>query len=160
MTDTFAADGQRIRLFESGGIFQYLVDEYDQGQHKISFPRGTREYYEMINWTYFQNAGLGPMQGQANHFVRYAPEKIEYGMKRYVNETRRLYSVLEHKLEGREYLLGTYGIADIKVFGWARYLPRTGVPLEEFPNVKAWVERIEARPAVQRGIATATPSEN
>ena len=87
MTDTFS-DGKTIRLFESGGIFQYLVDEYDK-DYKISFPKGTREYYQMTNWVFFQNAGLGPMQGQANHFVRYAPEKIEYGMNRYVNETRR-----------------------------------------------------------------------
>ena len=65
--------------------------------------------------------------------------------------------MLEKQLEGREFLLGTYGIADIKAYGWARYLPRTGVPLEEFPNVKAWVERIEARPAVKAGIAAATP---
>ncbi|KAH0833732.1 hypothetical protein FOPE_03502 [Fonsecaea pedrosoi] len=70
MTDTFRGDGQRIRLFEAGGILQYLVDEYDADGHKISFPRGTREYYEMVNWTFWQNAGLGPMQGQANHFVR------------------------------------------------------------------------------------------
>ena len=80
-----------------------------------------------------------------------------YGIERYVAETRRLYGILEKRLEGRGYLLDTYGIVDIKVFGWSRFLTRVGIALEEFPNVKAWYERIDARPAVQAGIATATP---
>lgn len=79
---------------------------------------------------------------------------------RYVAETRLLYAVLEKQLEGRELLQGTYGIVDIKIFGWTRFLERVGIPLEEFPNVKAWYERINARPVVQAGIATATPPAN
>ena len=82
-----------------------------------------------------------------------------YALDRYVNESKRLYNILETRLQGREYLLDTYGIADIKAFGWARALHRINISIDEFPNVKAWVERIEARPAVQAGIATATPKE-
>ena len=114
------------------------------------------------------------MQGQAGHF-NFASEKMyahpptspspiltnrprsPYAINRYTNETKRLYGVLETQLEGKEYLLGTYGIADIKTFGWVRAAPRVKIPLDEFPRVKAWVERIEARPAVQAGIAIATP---
>lgn len=80
-----------------------------------------------------------------------------YAINRYLNESKRLYGVLDKRLQGREYILDTYGIADIKIFGWARIAPRTGFSLDEFPNVKAWVERIEARPAVKAGIATSTP---
>ena len=80
-----------------------------------------------------------------------------YAINRYLNESKRLYGVLEERLKGREYILGSYGIADIKAFGWVRAAPRLGLELDEFPRVKAWVERIEARPAVQAGIAAATP---
>ena len=105
MTDTFD-DGKPIRLFESSAIMQYLVSTYDK-DFKISFPPGTRDYYEMLGWLAFMNAGVGPMQGQSNHFTRYAPEKIQYGINRYQNETRRLYGVLEKHLKdsGNEYLV-------------------------------------------------------
>lgn len=83
LTDVFD-DGKVIRVFESGSIMQYLVQRYDK-DHRLSFPPGSREHVEMINWLFFQNAGQGPMQGQSNHFTRYAPEKIEYGINRYVN---------------------------------------------------------------------------
>lgn len=114
LTDTFS-DGKSINLFESGSIQQYLVDQYDT-EHKISYPRGTREYFEVNNWLFFLNAGVGPMQGQANHFFRYAPEQIQYGIDRYQNETRRLYKVLDTHLATtkQEYLVGNKcTIADI-----------------------------------------------
>ena len=109
------------------------------------------------------------MQGQAGHF-NFASEKMyahpptspspiltnrprsPYAINRYTNETKRLYGVLETQLEGKEYLLGTYGIADIKAWAWVRMAPRVGLELDAYPNVKAWVERIDARPAVQRGL--------
>ncbi|KAH8595603.1 putative disulfide bond reductase yfcG [Bisporella sp. PMI_857] len=152
LTDTFS-DGQIIRLFESGSIQQYLVDQYDT-EHKISYPRGTREYYEVNNWLFFLNAGVGPMQGQANHFGRYAPEHIEYGVKRYTNETRRLYSVLNTHLEKSTsgYLVGDRcTIADIAHWGWITAAFWAGVDIEEFPALKAWEERMLARPAVEKG---------
>jgi glutathione S-transferase len=96
LTDKFT-DGSSIRLFEGGSILQYLAEQYDK-DHKISFPQGSRESYEMNNWLFFQHGGLGPMQGQANHFYRYAPEKIKYGIDRYINESRRLYRVIDTHL--------------------------------------------------------------
>lgn len=107
LTDTFS-DGKTINLFESGSIMQYLAEQYDK-DYKISYPKGTREWYEMNNWLFFQNAGVGPMQGQANHFSRYAPEIIQYGVNRYQNETRRLYGVIDKHLSSNnfEYLTGS-----------------------------------------------------
>jgi len=152
LTDTFE-DGKKIRLFESGSIMQYLVDRYDK-DHKISYPSGTREYYEVNNWLHWQMGGLGPMQGQANHFGRYAPEKIEYGINRYRNETRRLYKVLDTQLEKSVsgYLVGDRcTIADIACWGWAAMAKTAGVEIDEFPALKAWVSRMLERPGVQRG---------
>ncbi|KAL1965403.1 hypothetical protein VTN77DRAFT_5840 [Rasamsonia byssochlamydoides] len=152
ITDTFE-DGRQIRLFESGSILQYLVDQYDK-DYKISYPRGTREYYEMNNWLFFQNAGVGPMQGQANHFNRYAPERIEYGINRYVNETRRLYGVLDKHLATSKsgYLVGDHvSIADIAHWGWIAHAGWAGVDIDEFPHLKAWEERMLSRPGVERG---------
>jgi len=152
ITDKFT-DGETIRLFESGSIQQYLVERYDT-EHKISYPKGTREYYETNNWLFFLNAGVGPMQGQANHFSRYAPERIEYGVNRYVNETRRLYSVLNTQLEKSTsgYLVGDKcTIADIAHWGWVTSAFWSGVEIDEFPALKAWDERMEKRPGVEKG---------
>lgn len=159
LTDSFG-EGQ-IRLFEAGSILTYLIKEYDQ-EHKISYPEGTKEFYEVNNWTYFQNAGLGPMQGQANHFVRYAPEKIEYGMKRYVNETRRLYGVLEKHLKDAKssYIVGEkITIADITTIGWVLWAGWAGVEIEEFPTLKTWRDRMMQNPAVKKGNDVPEPSE-
>ncbi|KAJ4993774.1 Disulfide-bond oxidoreductase YfcG 2 [Stagonosporopsis vannaccii] len=152
LTDKFS-DGQTINLFESGSIMQYLVERYDT-DNKISYPKGSREWYETNNWLFFQNAGLGPMQGQANHFNRYAPERIEYGINRYVNETRRLYSVLDEHLgsDKRPYLVGDKcTIADIAHWGWVASAGWAGVEIEDFPNLKAWEERMAERSGVEKG---------
>jgi len=158
LTDTFS-DGKQINLFESGGIQQYLVDEYDK-DYKISYPKGTREYYEMVNWLFFLNAGVGPMQGQANHFVRYAPEHIAYGVKRYTNETRRLYGVLNTQLEKSSsgYLVGDKcTIADIAHWGWVASAGWAGVDVDEFPHLKKWEERMAERPALEKGRHVPSP---
>ncbi|KAK0509841.1 hypothetical protein JMJ35_007235 [Cladonia borealis] len=153
LTDTFS-DGRTIRLFESGSIMQYLVEQYDQDSHRISYPLGSREHYEVNNWLFFLNAGVGPMQGQANHFYRYAPEKIPYGINRYQNETRRLYGVLDKHLATSTsgYLVGEKcTIADIAHWGWVTAAGWAGVNIDEFPHLKAWDERMMARPGVEKG---------
>jgi glutathione S-transferase len=106
----------------------------------------------------WQHGGLGPMQGQANHFNRFTKEKIAYGMQRYTGETERLVGVLDNHLKDKEYLVGNkYSIADIASWGWVNILRFSGVELDDFPNVKAWWARINARPAVQKG--TSIPSK-
>ncbi|KAM0802153.1 putative disulfide bond reductase yfcG [Usnea florida] len=159
LTDTFS-DGATIRLFESGSIMQYLVEQYDRPAHKISYPAGSRESYEVNNWLFFLNAGVGPMQGQANHFHRYAPEKIPYGISRYQNETRRLYGVLDRHLAGSAsgYLVGDRcTIADIAHYGWVAAAGWAGVDIDEFPHLKAWEERMVQRPGVERGRHVPSP---
>jgi len=144
-------------VFETSAILLYLGRVFDK-EHKFSRDplADPLAYSEEMQWLFFTHGGIGPMQGQANHFNLYAPEKIPYAINRYLRETERLYGVLENRLSDREYLVGpdqgTYGIADIKAFGWVRRAPNTGVSLDPFPNVRAWLDRINARPAVQAGL--------
>ncbi|KAK9413196.1 putative Glutathione S-transferase [Seiridium unicorne] len=152
ITDTFT-DGSTIRIFESGSILQYLVERYDTG-HKISYPKGTREYWEVNNWLFWQMGGLGPMQGQANHFFRYAPEKIEYGINRYKNEVKRLYRVMSKQLEASTsgFLVGDrLTIADIACWGWVASAGWAGIPLDEFPKLKDWVNLCYEREGFKKG---------
>lgn len=163
ITDTITVNGKEetIRVFESASILIYLIEQYDP-DHKLSYPRGTKEYYEMINWLMFQNAQLGPMQGQSNHFFRYAPEKIEYGINRYRNETRRVYKVLEDHLSSSksQYLVGDKcTIADCTTIGWVYACGWAGVEIDDFPTLKAWRDRMMARPAVAKGNDVPHPSK-
>jgi len=140
-----------FNVFESGAILLYLTEHYDK-ENKI-WPKDSDKQSEVIQWIMFQMSGVGPMQGQAGFFNR-ASEKIPFAIKRYEDETKRLYTVLETRLTGREYLAaGQYTIADIATFTWAKGLSLAEAKLDDFPNVKAWVERIAERPEVQRGLA-------
>ncbi|KAI9896974.1 hypothetical protein N3K66_007996 [Trichothecium roseum] len=140
-----------LRVFESGAVLQYLVDKYDK-DHKVSYPHGTDEYYEMTSWLHWQMGGLGPMQGQSNHFKRYAPEKIQYGIDRYGNETRRLYKTMDTQLAKTKYLAGDkVTIADIACWGWVAGAKWAGVDLGEFPKLEKWVYDLLARPGFEAG---------
>lgn len=143
-----ADGGEPIALFESGAILEYLADKSGQ-----FLPRETRARFEVLQWLYWQMGGVGPMAGQNHHFVRYAPEPIPYAIERYVKETARLYGVLDRQLAGREYVAGDYSIADIAIYPWAKLWEMQRQRLEDFPNMAAWLERIGARPAVQRAYA-------
>lgn len=153
-------EGKPVRVFESGAILIYLADKYDKN-YKISYPHGTPEYYETLEWLFFQNAGVGPMQGQANHFKVFAPEKIPYGIKRYTDETRRLYSVLETRLKDNKsgFLVGDHvSIADFSTVGWVAGSYSLEIDLKsEFPKLHAWVERIIKLPGAVEGFNTPSP---
>lgn len=126
---------------------QYLAER--EGKF---YPTDIRQRVAVNEWLFWQIGGLGPMAGQAHHFRNYAPEKVQYGIDRYTNEVTRLYGVMDRRLEGRDYLAGEYSIADMAAWPWI--LPQSqGQNLDDFPNLKAWVERIGARPAVQKGKA-------
>ncbi|KAI0798569.1 glutathione S-transferase [Irpex lacteus] len=146
-------EGQRV--FETSAILVYLAQVYDKDRKFSKDPvTDTGAWAEEQSWLFFTHGGLGPMAGQAAHFGMYAKEKIPYAIDRYMNETKRLLSVIEKNLGTREYLAGsTYGIADIKTFPWVRAAPRIGLDLAEYPNIKKWIEKIEARPAVKEGLA-------
>lgn len=141
-----------LTVFESGAILMYLAQKY---QHFIPSPIQTRAYYQVMQWLMFQMAGFGPMLGQAHHFRGYAPEKIQYGIDRYTNEGKRLYGVVNKRLEqtGDGWLAcGCYSIADMAIFPWTRSHEKQGVDLNEYPALKQWHEAIASRPAVQRGV--------
>ncbi|KAH8198604.1 hypothetical protein TruAng_007236 [Truncatella angustata] len=158
LTDTFE-DGKTIRLFESASIMQYLVERYDK-DHKISYPYGSREYWEVNNWVMWQMGGLGPMQGQLNHFNRYAPEKIPYAINRYMNETRRLFRTLDTALKESEsgYLVGDKAtIADFASWGWVAHAAGSGVDINEFPALKRWRDLLLSRPGLEKGRQVPSP---
>ena len=149
ITDSDGPDGKPINMFESGAILMYL-----SGKTGKFLPQTVRGKYEALQWLMFQMGGVGPMIGQTHHFMRAAPEKIEYGIKRYHNETKRLYGVLDKRLSSEQFLAaGEYGIADIATYPWIARFEWHQVDLNEFPNVKRWFDAIGARPAVQRGMA-------
>jgi GSH-dependent disulfide-bond oxidoreductase len=141
--------GKPLSLFESGAILQYLAEKSGK-----FMPVAARERYVVMEWLFWQVGGLGPMLGQNHHFNRYAPEKIPYAIDRYVNETHRLYGVLNGRLDGRAFIAGKdYSIADMAAYPWIVPYEAQGMTLEEFPHLKAWFERIHARPATQRAYA-------
>lgn len=129
----------------------YLAERYGDGS---LLPKEGKERYEVLAWVMFQMGGVGPMMGQFNFFTYYASEKIPFAQKRYYNESKRLFSVLEKQLsDGREYLTGNYTLADIANFCWVGLYPMVGIALDDdYPNLKAWVQRIYARDAVKKGL--------
>ena len=133
-------------VFESGAIMVYLAEKTGR-----LMPTDVKGRSRVMQWLMFQMGGVGPMMGQANVFYRYFPEKIQPAIDRYQNECRRLFEVLERGLADREYLAGDYSIADIANWCWVRSYKWSGVEVEGLPNLVAWMERIAARPACQKG---------
>jgi GST-like protein len=149
ITDPQGPGGRPISVFESGAILQYLGRKYGR-----FYPQEERARVQVEEWLFWQVGGLGPMSGQANHFRNYAAQDMPYPKKRYMDEVHRLFGVMNKRLATRKYLAGAYSIADIACWSWvlsgAKY-----TPLEEFPHLAAWKERVGARKAVQRGRAVA-----
>lgn len=139
-------DENDFRVFESGAILIYLAEKSGK-----FLPSDIKNRSDVIQWVMFQMAGVGPMQGQANVFYRYAPEKIPFAIERYQNETNRLYDVLDKQLSGNEYIAGDYSIADIAHWPWIDAHDWAGIDLEQFSNLKRWHEEVGKRPAVIKG---------
>ncbi|NMG66468.1 glutathione S-transferase family protein [Azoarcus indigens] len=147
IVDSDGPGGRPITLMESGAILIYLAEKSGR-----LLPQDARERYEVLQWLMFQMGGIGPMLGQAHHFLRFAPERLPYPMERYGKEARRLYSVLESRLANRDWLAGSsYSIADIATFPWIGRHEWQGISLEDYPAVNRWFQAIAARPAVERG---------
>lgn len=140
-------------VFESGAILLYLAEKTG-----LFLPTELRGRSRVIQWLMFQMGGVGPMQGQANVFYRYAPERIDYAIDRYRNETRRLYEVLDGQLAREEYLAGDYSIADIATWPWVQGHQWAGIPIEGLPHLQRWLEAVGNRPAVQRGRDVPVPA--
>ncbi len=140
-------DNDDFAVFESGAIMIYLAEKAGK-----LLPTDTKGRSKVIQWLMFQMGGLGPMQGQANVFYRYFPEKIPAAIERYQKETKRLYGVLDRHLTDNEYLAGDFSIADIANWSWARSHKWAGVSIEEFSNLQRWLKQIESRPACIKGL--------
>ncbi|MBT5051192.1 MAG: glutathione S-transferase family protein [Rhodospirillaceae bacterium] len=145
--------GKPYTMFESGAILMYMAEK-----HGKFMPTEMAARYETIQWLMFQMGGVGPNFGQAHHFRRAAPEKVPYGIERYTKETRRLWGVMNDRLEGNDWFANNdYSIVDIAIFPWTMRYEWQGIALDEFPNMKRWYEAMEARPGVQRGLAAQVP---
>ena len=147
LTDSDGPDGAPITLFESGAILLYLAAKTGR-----LLPTDVRGKYLVLQWLMFQMGGVGPMFGQAHHFLRFAPQKIPYAIERYRNETARLYGVLDARLGEADYLAGEYSIADIATYPWVARHAWQEIDLAAYPKVARWFAAVSARPAVQRGM--------
>ena len=151
IVDHDTADGQPLSLFESGAILLYLAEKTGQ-----FIPKDLRGRQEALQWLFWQMGGLGPMAGQNHHFNRFAKEKIPYAIKRYIDETARLYGVLNERLTDRTFVAGEdYGIADMAIYLWI--VPHTFQEqnLDNFPHLKRWFDAVANRDAVKRAYALA-----
>jgi len=140
-------ENKNFVVFESGAILIYLAEKTGQ-----LLPEQPEKRSVVLQWLMFQMGGIGPMQGQAHVFYRYAPEKIEYAIDRYQKETFRLYQVLDDQLKNKEYLADDFSIADIATWPWVRRHQWAGVEIEKLNNLRRWVDNLENRPAFQKGI--------
>ena len=148
ITDPEGPGGAPISLFESGAVLVYLAEKA-----RRFLPETPRERYEVLQWLMFQMGGVGPMLGQAHHFRLYAPEKLDYAIERYTKEAKRLYGVMDKRLQASAYIAGPdYTIADIAIFPWLRSWKNQGIDWADYPALEAWFDRIGERPAVQRGV--------
>ena len=148
IVDSDGPGGKPYSLFESGAILLYLAEKTGK-----FMPSEMRARYDVVQWLMFQMASVGPMMGQAGHFLHAAPEKIPYAIDRYTNESRRLFSVLDKRLGEAAFVAGDYSIADMAIYPWAMAAEREPEQLATRPHFKRWLETMGARPAVKRGMA-------
>jgi len=153
IVDSDGPGGKPISVFESGAILIYLAEK--TGKLLATEPRAR---LNALEWLMFQMGGVGPMFGQAHHFLRQAPEQIPYAQERYAKEARRLYGVMDKRLGAVPYLAGDYSIADVATYPWVARHEWHKVALPEFPNVDRWFKAITARPAVERGMNVPAPA--
>ncbi|HVH02093.1 MAG TPA: glutathione S-transferase N-terminal domain-containing protein [Amaricoccus sp.] len=156
IVDPEGPDGRPISVFESGAILQYLARKTGR-----FYGRDERERVQVEEWLFWQVGGVGPMAGQAHHFLRYAPamdppQDLAYAKNRYRNEVARLYGVLDRRLATREHVAGDYSIADMAIWPWAMGWRNQEQDIGRFPHLAAWLERVGARPAVLAGASLAT----
>ena len=136
-----------VSVFESGAILMYLAERSDR-----FMPGKMPERHDVLQWLFWQMAGLGPMAGQLSHFVNYAPEPVPYAHTRYEKEYDRLLGVMNTRLADRDFLAGDYSIADIASFPWVAGYKRLGTSLDSFAHLRRWFDEIKKRPAVRKGM--------
>jgi GST-like protein len=153
IVDPDGPEGKPYAMMESGAILIYLA-----GKTGKLLPQSLRRRYDALQWLMFQMGSIGPMFGQAHHFMRAKKDEIPYGSERYGNEAKRLYGVMDRQLDKNRYLSGPdYTIADIATYPWVARHEWHRVDLGEFPNVKRWYDELGARPAVAKGMSVPQP---
>ena len=140
--------GKPISVFESGAILQYLGRKTG-----LFYPSDEQQRVEVEQWLMWQMGGFGPMLGQNHHFNKFALERIPYAVERYLNETKRLYAVLNKQLIGQKFVVGDYSIADMAILPWALRHDWQGIQLQDYPHVQDYIERLMTRPAIQKALA-------
>ena len=140
-------ENDNFAVFESGAIMIYLAEKTG-----LFLPTENKQRSRVIQWLMFQMGGVGPMMGQANVFFRYFPEKIPAAIERYQTESKRLLAVLDNQLKDNEYLAGDYSIADMANWSWAKTYAWSGIEIDDLPNLRRWLDQINDRPAVQKGV--------
>jgi GST-like protein len=153
IVDPAGPDGKPISIFESGAILQYLGRKFGR-----FYPTDERKRVAVDEWLFWQVANVGPVFGNNGHFRTYATEKLPYAITRFLNETYRLYRILNQRLADREFVADEYSIADMALFGWIRNPSQRGIDIAEFPSVDRWIKLLEARPAVARALAIKAPT--
>lgn len=148
IVDQQGPNGEAISIFESGAILQYLGRKTG-----LFYPTDEQKRVEVEQWLMWQMGGLGPMLGQNHHFNKFAPEHIPYAADRYINESKRLYGVLDHQLIGQSYVAGEYSIADMAIFPWLLKYDWQSIHIDDYPNVKAYLARLQQRPAIQKALS-------
>ncbi|KAK0630995.1 glutathione S-transferase [Bombardia bombarda] len=151
-------DGTSVTVFESAACLLYIASEFDK-DHKLSYSPSTPEYWAQLSWLSWQVAGFGPMMGQGAHFNRYAVEPVPYASWRYTAECRRLHAVLDKQLGAHAFVAGDdhLTVADVAIFIFVHSAKWCGVDIDEFPNVKAWRDKLLLRPGVQKGLQVPAP---
>ena len=148
IVDPAGPDGEPISIFESGAILLYLAEKSGR-----LMPQDDRGQWQVLEWIMFQMSAVGPALGQLGHFLYFTPESVPYAVERFSNEAQRLATVVNRRLEERDFLADDYSIADIACYSWLARHERLGIDLDELDNLRRWLEEITARPAVQRGLA-------
>ncbi|MEM9734151.1 MAG: glutathione S-transferase N-terminal domain-containing protein [Pseudomonadota bacterium] len=143
-----------ISMMESGAILYYLATKTGQ-----FLPKDPTRHWQALEWLFWQMGGYGPMLGQANHFLHFNPGKSDYAEKRYGEEAKRLYGVLDKQLEDNEFVAGDYSIADMAIWPWAARWEWQQIDMETLPNIKRWYHTIAHRPAVKKGFSIPTAAE-
>ncbi len=148
IVDPDGPDGRQLAIFESGAILHYLARKFG-----AFYPSSERAKADVDQWLFWQVAGLGPIAGQIFRFRLEPPEQASYAMERFSKEMARLFGVMDRRLSDRDYLAGSYSIADIACFPFARAWESLGLDIKDYPNVGRWLSAVGARPAVQKGLS-------
>lgn len=145
--DREGPDNKPLVIFEPGAILMYLAEKSGK-----LMPEKSAERFDVLQWLLFENSKIGPTLGNTKHFMYHAPEELPYAVKRFNNEAKRIFSIIEKQLSENEYLAGVYSIADIATFPWVREYERYSINADQIPNVCQWIERLNARSAVSKGL--------